>query len=752
MVDRSLTVSWSFLRVGLLLGGLFGSVVWLDSEVARAEEEKTGKTEKTEKNEKPRLEGKRRKPNRLASEKSPYLLQHAYNPVDWYPWGQEAFEKARKENRPIFLSIGYSTCHWCHVMERESFEDEEIATYLNEHFVCIKVDREERPDVDRIYMDAVQAMNRGRGGWPLSAILTSDGKPFFGGTYFPPQQFLQLVRRVNDAWKSQPQALEQQAERVAKFLRQKENEGAGGGELKASLAEDAVNWFRQAHDAENGGFGRAPKFPRTSNLDFLMRYARRTGDEGALKMVYTTLDSMIRGGIRDHLGGGFHRYSTDSLWLVPHFEKMLYDNALITRTLVDAYRVSGNRQYLAVAREALDYLIGKMQSPEGAFYSAEDADTDGKEGLTYVWTRAEIIETLGKKRGEVFADHYGVGEKGNFREPRSEEESIHSVLHVASEAGASEARDDELFQKDRARLLEMRNRRAQPFLDDKILVEWNGLAISAFAQVHQVTGEPRYLEAAQKAADFILNRMVKDGRLHRRYRGGDVAIRGFLEDHAFLIDGLLDLYETDFRKRWLEEAVRLGKEMVTYFRDEENGAFFSSAEHHEKLISRGKKFYDGAVPSGNSVAFSNLLRLHEFTGDKVFATTIEEFRGVAAALLAKSSQAYPQLLCALEYILHRPLEIVVVGPPADPTTVAMLKEIRRRFLPAKIVLHVRNGEEANAMAGLVPMLEYKTAIGGKPTVFVCRQRVCKLPARSLATLRKQLDEATRVSGRPAGGR
>ena len=732
-----------------------GDVKAREGEEKEKKEKEKEKKEKKEKNGAPGgdHEKKGRKPNRLGKEKSPYLLQHAYNPVDWYPWGEEAFAKARKEDKPIFLSIGYSTCHWCHVMERESFEDEEIAKYLNEHFVCIKVDREERPDVDAIYMDAVQAM-RQRGGWPLSAFLTTDGNPFFGGTYFPPQRFLELLKQVDEAWTSQRDGLEEQGEKIAEHLRQAASR-LTQGELTDSLPRTAFDYYEQAHDAEYGGFGRAPKFPRTSNLDFLMRYARRTHDEDALRMVYTTLDNMIRGGIRDHLGGGFHRYSTDRVWLVPHFEKMLYDNALIARTLVDAYRISGRQDYIDVARETLDYLIGRMQGPEGGFFSAEDADTEGREGLTYVWKRAEIVEVLGKERAEVFADFYGVGEKGNFVEPRSQEESHESIIHVTLKGGEEELaaklgkpREEVRRQlaEDRARLLEVRHKRPQPFLDDKVLTEWNGLAISAFSHAYQVTGDERYLKAARRAADFILRRMVTDGQLHRRYRGGAVAIRGFLTDHAFLVEGLLDLYEADFDKRWLEEAVRLGKAMVTHFWDEKDGAFHSSASHHEKLITRSKKFYDGAVPSGNSVAFLDLLRLQEFTGDKVFEGPVEKFKGIAAGLLARAAHLHPQLLCGVEYILQQPLEIVVVGESSEPLTRSMIREVRRRFLPAKILLHVPDGKAANALANLAPVLEYKTAIGGKATTFVCRQRVCKLPARDLETLRKQLDEALKFGG------
>ena len=706
------------------------------------------------------------KPNRLAKEKSPYLQQHAYNPVDWYPWGKEAFEKARMTGRPIFLSIGYSTCHWCHVMERESFENEEIAAYLNANFVSVKVDREERPDVDGVYMDAVQAMNQ-RGGWPLSAWLLPDGKPFFGGTYFPPEHFKKLLTRIVEVWKEQRPLLEQQAGKLTEHLSSQAGKFQAMAAVQPGLCEGVFDYLDQAHDDEYGGFSGpprfAPKFPRTSNLDFLLRYSSRKGSKRGETMVYTTLDRMVAGGIRDHLAGGFHRYSTDRVWLLPHFEKMLYDNALISRTLIGAYKRSGNARYLEVARETLDYVLSRLRDKDGGFYSAEDADTEGIEGLTYVWTRKEILGVLGEKTGELFCDFYGIKEEGNFKEERPAPGSPEhaNILHLPfADWGADLARKRGLTREAltsqisaaRARLLEVRDKRAQPFLDAKVLVEWNGLMISAMAQAYQVSAEGRYLEAAQAAAGFISSRMVQDGVLYRRYKDGEVGIRAFLEDYAFLIDGLLDLYESDFDRRWLELALKLGKEMVASFWDEKNGAFFSTAEHHEKLILRRKEFYDGALPSGNSVALLDLLRLQEFTGDKVFEEPVKVFKKLAAGLVEKFPHMHPQLSCAIEYVLFDPLEIVVCGPAEDPVTRAMLKEIRGRFLPAKVVVHVSTAEAATALSSLVPLTEAKIPIGGKPTAFVCRNRVCKLPARNLASLKRQLDEAVTKKKAPTGSK
>jgi uncharacterized protein YyaL (SSP411 family) len=691
-----------------------------------------------------------RRANRLAQEKSPYLLQHAHNPVDWYPWAPEAFEKAKAENKPIFLSIGYSTCHWCHVMERESFENEEIAAYLNEHFVSIKVDREERPDVDAVYMQAVQATT-GHGGWPLSAFLTWEGKPFFGGTYFPPDRFLALAKHIVELWGAERGRVDARAAAIAEFLREEARKTAKGGALAPALLEKALRHFEEAHDAEHGGFGgglrRAPKFPRTSVLDFLLRHAWRTGGESAARaerIVFNTLDHMLRGGIRDHLGGGFHRYSTDRRWLVPHFEKMLYDQALIARTLLDAYRASRRPAYLEAARETLDYVLGRLQSPDGGFYSAEDADTEGEEGKTYVWTRGELTELLGKERGEVLADYFGVTAEGNF------EGGPASVLHLALDGGEealaarlgrplAEARSE--LARARALLLAARDKRPQPFLDDKVLVEWNGLAISALAHGYQVTGERRYLEAARRAAEFIVSRLVKDGRLLRRYRAGEAAIDGFLEDHAFLAEGLLDLYEAGFEPVWLERAVHLGKELLRLFWDLDGGGFFTSAEHHEKLIARQKEFYDGAVPSGNSVAFLVLLRLKELTTAKELEPPLEALEKLAGGLIAENPGSHPQLLAAAEYHLARPLAIVIAGASEAPATRAMVEEVERRFLPAKVVLHVESAEAAARLSALVPLVEGKLPLGGQPTAYVCRNQVCKLPARTLEALREQLEKA-----------
>jgi uncharacterized protein YyaL (SSP411 family) len=724
---------------------------------AKADEAKSGEPEAPS----PDAEGTKapaetRRANRLAKEKSPYLLQHAHNPVDWFPWSPEAFEKSRIENKPIFLSIGYATCHWCHVMEHETFENEEIAAYLAEHFVAIKVDREERPDVDAIYMAVCQAMNEGSGGWPLSAFLTPSGEAFYAGTYYPPATFRSLLERVVELWKDEAQrsVLTDQAKRVTEFLRDQTAPTDPAGELSSANSDAAFAAFRSSFDDLYGGFGRAPKFPQASNLDFLLRFAARTGDARALELVTGTLDAIQRGGIRDHLGGGFHRYATDRVWLVPHFEKMLYDNAQLARVYADAALSTGNAEYLAVARETLDYLLRRMRDRGGAFHSAEDADTSGEEGLTYVWTRAEILAALGSENGPVFCDWYGVGEEGNFVEPRSTEPSIHSVLHIpdsaslaafAAQRGKSAEAVVDILSAARAKLLEIRDRREQPFLDDKILTEWNGLVISAFSRVHQATGDGRYLDAARGAATFILEKMVRENRLYRRYRDGELAIPAFLEDHAFFVEGLLDLWETDFDRRWLDEALRWTRAALGLFADPAGG-FYSSATDHEKLITRRKDLYDGAVPSGNSVMYANLLRLALITGDATLGTAARNIESAAAASVASSPTAHSQLLAGLEFRLSRPLEIVVVGPLDDGATGALLAEIRSRYLPAKVVLHARDGAAAEALVPVSPLFEARAPIEGRPTAWVCRDRVCKLPARDAATLAAQLDGARTPGG------
>ncbi len=667
--------------------------------------------------------------NSLIDEKSPYLLQHAHNPVDWRPWGEAAFQKALEEDKPIFLSIGYSTCHWCHVMERESFENEDIAALINRHFVPIKVDREERPDVDRVYMLFVQA-TAGSGGWPMSVWLTPDLKPFFGGTYFPPEArfghpgFREILERVADAWRLERDNIVESSGNMLEQIRG-HVQGAAAGALDDGLLDSGFFVFRRTFDTRHGGFGGAPKFPRPATLEFLLRYHARTGNREALEMVLTTLTGMGRGGIRDHLGGGFHRYATDDHWFVPHFEKMLYDQAQLAVAYLEAYQISGDEFYAEVARTTLDYVLGDMTDAGGGFYSAEDADSVidpaqpavKGEGAYYVWTKREIDAVLGPAEGERFARRFGVEEGGNVRDDPHHEFAGKNILSLVGTDGEA----------DRKLLLEARSRRVKPHRDDKILTAWNGLMISAFAKGAQVLGDSRYLEAARRAADFVLTHMhdAAGGGLLRRFRDGEAAIPAFLDDYAFFVQGLLDLYEAEFDARRIETAIGLTETMIARFEDGEAGGFFATAADERSLVMRLKDDYDGAEPSGNSIAILDLLRLARMTGRKAFEDTAERALAAFATRLAAAPEAMPQMLAALEYSRSKPVEIVLAG--SREAVEPFLAELRRRFLPSAVVL----------LADHAPVRYPATAVA---TAFVCENFACRLPtsdpaefARSLGT-------------------
>ena len=681
--------------------------------------------------------------NRLAKEKSPYLLQHGHNPVDWYPWGDEAFKKAKEEDKPIFLSIGYSTCHWCHVMERESFEDEEIAKYLNEHFVAIKVDREERPDIDQIYMAFVQDLT-GHGGWPLSAFLTPELKPFHGGTYFPPKRrgnmpgFLELLQEMVNVWTNKRDHVNQVAtartERVKLYT-----ENVIEGDVAEEALDKAYGDLKSSFDSTYGGFGRAPKFPQSTVLSFLLRHHRRNSGGEALKMVETTLEMMYRGGMYDHLGGGFHRYSTDARWLVPHFEKMLYDNSLLARTYIEAYQVTGKEIYAQVARETLDYILSDMTHPEGGFYSAEDADSEGEEGLFYVWTQAELMEILGDKKAKLIGQYYGVTEGGNFEHGKS---ILHLPVHpdaFLEKAGVDKKEWEGILSESKKALLEVRSKRIRPGRDDKIITAWNGLMISAMAQGYQVLGDERYREAARRASDFILKNLVEDGRLLRRHRE-ESDIPGYIDDYAFLQMGLLDLYEATFDARYFQEAVRLANEMVRLFWDEEGKGFFFTGEDGEKLIARPKEIADGAIPSGNAVAVLNLLRLGEWTSDAQWRERAETTIRTFGAQIDRVPRAFAQTLCAIDFLRDTPKEIVLAGDPESAGMAALLKTIHGRFIPNKVIALVPAGDDGASLVKLMPMLKDRTPLEGKPTAYVCENYACKLPTNDPVTLAEQLKE------------
>ena len=678
-----------------------------------------------------------RKPNRLAKEKSPYLLEHAFNLVDWYPWGAEAFAKARKEGKPIFLSIGYSTCHWCHNMARESFEDAKTAALLNEKFIPIKVDREERPDLDDVYMKAVTTLT-GQGGWPLSVFLTPDLKPFFGGTYFPPVQrhglpsFPEVLNFIADAWKSKRQDVLNSSEEITKAIA----DGyalKGGGALSKVLLDNAYAVILSAHDSQFGGFGRPPKFPLPSYLGFLLRYNARTGKGSALNPVMKTLGAMDDGGIHDHLAGGFHRYSTDKYWLVPHFEKMLYDNALLARVYADAYRVTRIARYAATARDVLDWILEEMTSPEGGFFSAQDADTAEGEGYYYTWTPAEVSKILGEGDGAVFCQHDGVSPEGNFEGGRSILNVTATPEKTAARLGLEVGRVEEALEKGRIALLAARRERNRPRVDDKVLASWNGLAISGFACAYQALQDPRYLTAATRSAEFILTMLVKKGTspmLRRRYRDGDVAIEGNLEDYSFLVAGFLDLYEASFDNRWMSASIMLAEEMLALFWDAQAGGFFLKPPGGE--IVAIKEGYDGPTPSGNSVAALDLLRLAEFTGNEDFREMGETTLKLFAEAMESTPTGYLEMLGAVDFSFGSK-EIVVASGWKPDELHAMVREVQTRYLPTK-VLAIADGDPATSR-----LTDGKASVKGMPTVYVCENFACKAPVTSVEALRRQLD-------------
>ncbi|MGB9457626.1 MAG: thioredoxin domain-containing protein [Bryobacteraceae bacterium] len=701
--------------------------------------------------------------NRLALEKSPYLLQHAHNPVDWYAWGPEAFAKARAEDKPIFLSIGYSTCHWCHVMERESFENESIAAQLNRDFVSIKVDREERPDVDRIYMSFVQAVTGG-GGWPMSVWLTPELQPFFGGTYFPPEDrwghtgFSNVLTQIAQAWRSDRQRIAESArEAVAQLDKSAAFDGAPAGSRPAidqAMLDSGFFVLRRTYDSEMGGFGQAPKFPRPAVFEFLLRYHARTGNREALEMTFHTLRKMAEGGMQDQLGGGFHRYSVDERWFVPHFEKMLYDQAQLATTYLEAFQITGDRSFAHTARRILDYVLHDMTAPEGGFYSAEDADSVVNpeepavkgEGAFYIWSADEIGQLVPAPAAEWFAFRYGVAEGGNVVNDPHAEFAGRNILYQAAtveETAEQFGRPAEevraALEKAEAALLAARAARVRPHLDDKILTAWNGLMISAFALGGAVLEEPGYAAAARRAADFALNRLFQPetGQLLRRYREGEAAIPGFLEDYALFTQALLDLYEAQFDHRDLEWAVRLADKQSTLFEDSAGG-FFHSPAGDPSLVLRLKEDYDGAEPSGNSIAILNLLRLAQITGRADFRASAERALAAFAPRLARVPVALPAMLTACEFYLAEPRQIVIVGPRDAAGTRALLRAFHTRFVANRIVLLVDTEETRRALVRGIPAIESMQPSGGRPSAYVCRNYTCQLPVTEAGQLAELL--------------
>jgi len=683
--------------------------------------------------------------NRLINETSPYLLQHAHNPVNWYPWSKEAFEIAQKQDKPVFLSIGYSTCHWCHVMERESFSDESTAKILNEHFICIKVDREERPDIDAVYMNAVQVMT-GSGGWPLSVFLGPDGGPFYGGTYFPPNEmygqpsFKRLLLTIAEAWKNKREQLLESADKISEILADR-NQQANQESLSPDILNKAKFELEITFDSVNGGFGIAPKFPQPSNLSMLLGYWNRTRDDKALEMVEKTLNAMAKGGIYDHLGGGFHRYSTDAQWLVPHFEKMLYDQALLSKVYVQAYQITNNNTYANVAKEIFDYVLREMTDSKGGFYCAEDADSEGKEGTFYVWEPTEIEAILGTEQANIFNEYYGIIDSGNFEDSKSILNVSKSTEELAKKFKKTQSKIANILSHGRSRLLEHRARRARPYRDDKVIAGWNGLMISSMAYGGSVLNDQRYVRAAEKSADFASNTLIKDGRLKRYYRNGKVVGWGVLDDYAFMIMGLLDLYEATFDTRWLIEAKKLAEQMIHLFGDKAGG-FYLAGKANERLIVRSRPAYDGAVPSGNSIAALVLLKLGRLTMEQRFTDKAKDILNAFSQQLVKSPMSLSAMLTALDFHIGPAREIVIAGERQREDIKEILKLVRSKFLPNVVILFHEDDKTDTAIREIVPFIKYQTAIDGKATVYVCQNYACKQPVQETKALEKMLSDIT----------
>ncbi len=726
--------------------------------------------------------------NRLINETSPYLLQHAHNPVDWYAWGEEALEKAKREDKPVLLSVGYSACHWCHVMEHESFENEEIAGLMNQHFVSIKVDREERPDIDNIYMQAVQAMTHS-GGWPMTVFLTPDGRPFYGGTYFPPRDrrsgsqvmpgFPRVLISMAEAYKNRRQDVEEQATELANYLKQHSSMPLRGkniapmGTLPLELLSNASRELAADFDPVHGGFGNAPKFPNTMALEFLLRIHqhRLRGEIGArstnpeMEIVETSLQHMADGGIYDQLGGGFHRYSVDAEWLVPHFEKMLYDNALLSRLYLHAYLVTGKVSYRRIAEETLDYVVREMTSPEGGFYSTQDADSEGEEGKFFLWTPAEIEAVLPPGDAALFMHYYDVTRQGNFEgknilhvvgagvahpvgadlsRPQGEEGTPHGVGADLSRPGGEEETHVESspgdihvqLRRSRELLFKAREQRVKPGRDEKILTSWNGLMLRSFAEAARHLDRADYLQVATRNAEFLLRELRREGRVLRTYKDGRGRLNGYLEDYAFLAGGLLALYEASFETRWFVEGRRLMDEAITLFADQQNGGFFDTGSDHEALVSRPKDIMDNATPAGNSVAAEVLLRLAAFTGEEKYRQRAGDYLRSLADIMVQHPQAFGHALGALDFAISQAKEIAIIGEVLGADTRNILGVINSRYLPASVLACAAPGDSEAIEA--IPLLADRPLKGGQATAYVCQNFACQAPVNTPGELERLL--------------
>jgi uncharacterized protein len=682
-----------------------------------------------------------RQPNRLLQEQSPYLRQHAYNPVDWYPWGDEALAKAKAENKPILLSVGYSACHWCHVMERESFENEAIARLMNENFVPVKVDREERPDLDQIYMDAVQLLT-GRGGWPLTVFLTPDGKPFYGGTYFPPEDrhgiagFPRVLAAITEAYHNRQADVQQNVERLVKAIAALADYKPQPGEMRADLALAGARTLAQSYDRVHGGIGGAPKFPNTFVFSLFLRMYAAQREQAFGDMVRETLLKMAKGGIYDQLGGGFHRYSVDERWLVPHFEKMLYDNALLARLYLEGGCALKQPEFFRVARETLDYVLREMTSPEGGFYSSQDADSEGEEGRFFLWAPAELRTVLGEELAPLAARFFDVNDDGNF-EGRN---ILHRTIELAEAARMFKRPLEEVstsIEKARKLLFSTREHRVKPGRDDKILAAWNGMMISALAEGYRVLGDERYLQAAARAVDFVRTRLW-DGRALRRSFKDDLArFNGYLEDYGLIVSALVDIYEASLDRHYLEFARELVEVMLEHFADHENGGFFFTSDDHEALITRGKAAFDGSTPSGNSAAVMALLRLHPYLQDERYMAEAEKTLRLFAPFMEKQPFAFSHMLEAADLFQRGPTEIVIIADRGSTQMFEWLQRLGRMYVPNRAIFAVEPNQANDAL--LPEAAAGKTQVNGQITAYVCQERTCSLPITSLAELEANLD-------------
>ena len=678
--------------------------------------------------------------NHLIHETSPYLLQHAHNPVDWYPWSDEAFRKAKSENRPILLSIGYSACHWCHVMERESFEDEKIAALMNDLFVNIKVDREERPDLDEIYMNAVQMLT-GRGGWPMTVFLTPEGKPFYGGTYFPPEDrygvpgFPKILQGVANAYREKPQDVERSVEQILTALQRMSLSTESQQPFSSDVIAQSAEQLAQAYDADHGGLGKAPKFPNVGVYELFLRHYHHSKGSRFLEMVTHTLTKMAQGGIYDHVGGGFHRYSVDAKWLVPHFEKMLYDNAQLVRIYAQVYCVTGEPLFKQVVDATMSYLIREMLHTEGGFYSTQDADSEGEEGKFFVWTEAEITRILGEEASEIFCRIYDVSEEGNFEEKNI----LHPILTLeqASKFFRREPKAIESLVSDaKVKLFEEREKRIKPFRDEKILTSWNGLMLSGLAEAIKISRQPAYLEAANRTVDFIFTKMFRDGRLLHTYKNGTAKILGYLDDYAFLAAGLLDLFEATLNRAHLDRAVELAEIMSDEFWDEAGGGFFYTGRSHERLIAQSKPIFDGSIPSGNAVATQVLLRLQHYTGKEDYLKRAERILRAYYNAMENQPFGFAHMLAALDFYLQKPKEVVLVGDKRESKTLELLTKIHSLYVPNMTLQLASPGDSLEKISSL---LAGKKQIEDKPTVYVCHNFTCSRPVVEWDDLKPLLD-------------